>query len=102
MDSVIQREKECFLCGNTLTYGMNGLEDHHVFFGHGNRSVSEKYGLKVWLCGHRCHRYGKNAAHQNRETDVYLKRVAQRVYEEKYGTREDFIRDFGRSYLDGD
>lgn len=100
MKSVIQTEKECYLCGNTAEYGMNALESHHIYAGRSNRAVSEKYGLKVWLCGHNCHRYGKHAVHQDREVDLMLKRTAQRVYEAQYGSREDFIRDFGRSWLD--
>lgn len=100
MDSIIQKEKECFLCGSTTPSGWwNGLEDHHVFFGTGNRAKSEKLGLKVWLCGITCHREGKKSAHKNRETDLFIKCQAQAVYEETYGSRADFIREFGKSYL---
>lgn len=100
MNSIIQTTKECFLCGCQTPSGFwNGLEDHHVFFGTGNRALSEKRGLKVWLCGETCHRNGKNAVHKNRETDLYIKRHAQEVYESVYGDRSDFIREFGRSYL---
>ena len=100
MDSIIQEEKRCFLCGCAFPRGFyDGLEEHHVFFGTSNRAKSEKLGLKVWLCGETCHRNGKNAVHKNRETDLYVKRKAQEVYELTYGTREDFIREFGKSYL---
>ena len=100
MKSIIQTEKECFLCGCRTPSGYyDGLEDHHVFFGTGNRAKSEKLGLKVWLCGETCHRTGKRAAHRNRETDLFIKRHAQQVYESTYGDRADFIREFGRSYL---
>jgi len=100
MNSIIQKEKICFLCGCATPTGYyDGLEDHHIFFGTGNRAKSEKRGLKVWLCGETCHRTGKRAAHRNRETDLFLKRHAQAVYEETYGSRADFIREFGRSYL---
>lgn len=100
MNSIIQTEKECFLCGCCTPSGYyDGLEDHHVFFGTGNRAKSEKLGLKVWLCGETCHRTGKMAVHRNRETDLFIKRHAQQVYESTYGDRADFIREFGRSYL---
>ena len=100
MKSIIQTEKQCFLCGCTTPTGYyDGLEDHHVFFGHGNRAKSEKLGLKVRLCGETCHRTGKRAVHRNRETDLFIKRHAQEVYEATYGSRADFIREFGRSYL---
>ena len=36
----------------------------------------------------------------NKELDLHLKRKAQKMYEEMYGTREDFIAEFGRNYLD--
>jgi hypothetical protein len=37
--------------------------------------------------------------HFNKELDLKLKEMAQRYYEENYGTREDFIKEFGKSYL---
>ena len=40
----------CFLCGKV---GL--LEEHHVFSGP-YRSKSERFGLKVGLCGDSCHR----------------------------------------------
>lgn len=106
MKSILQTEKICFLCGCCTPSGYyDGLEEHHVFFGmssskkNGKRAKSEKLGLKVWLCGETCHRNGKRAVHKNRETDLFIKRHAQTVYEETYGSRADFIREFGRSYL---
>lgn len=41
MKSIIQREKQCLICGSW------NIEDHHIFFGNANRKQSEKYGLKV-------------------------------------------------------
>lgn len=43
----------CFLCGKT-----GWLEEHHVYPGP-FRDKSEKYGLKVGLCGESCHRNGR-------------------------------------------
>ena len=47
--SIVQSEKECWFCGARAR-----LEEHHIFAGTANRRISEKYGLKVWLC-HRHH-----------------------------------------------
>jgi hypothetical protein len=37
--------------------------------------------------------------HFNKQLDLRLKQECQRRWEVKYGTREDFIREFGRNYL---
>lgn len=96
MESIIQKEKECFLCGRNGN--MDPLECHHVF-GASNRKNSEHYGLKIWLCGDRCHRNGPLSVHQNREVADRVKAIAQSRWEFNFGTREDFIRLFGRNYL---
>ena len=92
MKSIIQTEKECFVCGTTRC-----LHDHHIFRG-SYRKMAEKLGLKVWLCVH--HHTGSNdAVHNNKVLDLQLKRLGQQRYEERYGSREDFREAFGRSYL---
>lgn len=93
MKTVLQTEKECFVCGTT-----QNLHDHHVFFG-ARRKLAEKRGLKVFLCV-RHHTGSNEAVHNNRVLDLSLKRMAQKYYEEHYGTREDFIGEFGKNYLD--
>ena len=93
MQSVIQRVKECWFCGKT-----QGLESHHILYGTANRKLSEKYGFKVWLC-HEHHTGGKDAVHMNKDRDLELKRTAQSYFEEHNGTREEFIKIFGRNYL---
>lgn len=92
----MQDEKVCYLCGRNGNGDV--LESHHIF-NKSERKYSEKYGLKVWLCGNRCHRNGKNAVHKNREVDLKLKRIAQEKFEETH-TREEFTQIFGRNYLD--
>lgn len=53
--------------------------------------------MKVWLCArHHTSDYG---VHFNKELDLKLKRMGQKKFEEKH-TREEFIRLFGRNYLD--
>lgn len=96
MKSIIQDEKECYICRTTY-----GLEDHHIIHGTGNRKLSEKYGLKVWLC--RRHHTGditgrEYAVHFNRAFDLKLKQVAQAAFNDRYPD-EDFLTVFGRNYL---
>ena len=93
MKSEFQSEKECYVCGTT-----QNLHSHHIFSGYANRMLSEKYGMKVWLCG-RHHNLSNDGVHFNNELDLELKQMAQRYFEENNGTREDFIQIFGRSYL---
>lgn len=96
MKSIMQKEKKCFICG------ANGqgdpLESHHLFFGQPNRQKSEKHGLKVWLCGSRCHRLGPESVHMNKTMNMVLKAEGQQEFEKTH-TREEFIKEFGRSYL---
>lgn len=91
--SIMQKDlSRCFLCGGTV-----GLEEHHVFSA-ANRKLSEKYGLKVMLCGEKCHRLGKNSAHMNREVGNSLKRLGQIAFEAKY-SHDEFMKIFGKNYL---
>lgn len=90
--SVIQSEKECFVCGTTYN-----LHDHHIFFGTANRKQSEKYGMKVWLCQE--HHTGSSGVHFNRDLDLHLKKLAQEKFEALYGANTRFIDVFGKNYL---
>lgn len=72
------------------------VEEHHVFFGHGRRELSERYGLKAYLCP--AHHRGPMGPHHNREFDLYLKRMYQKKFEETH-SREEFMGLFHRNYL---
>ena len=76
MKSILQSEKECWVCRRK-----NNLASHHVFFGTANRKMSEKYGLKVWLC-YNCHT-GQNGVHFNPSLDKRLKMMAQEEFEKR-------------------
>ena len=112
MTSVIHTKKgECYLCGRYCQ-----TQEHHIFGGP-NRSVSEKYGLKVQLCLD-CH-LGKDGVHGGTDKAINLKKglhkCGQLVFEsyyadKKYKTkepewfydgspREKFMELFGRNYL---
>lgn len=92
MKSILQKDKKCFVCGTT-----QGLHDHHVFYGTANRKKSEKYGMKVWLCGMH-HNLSNKGVHFDKKLDLLIKTKAQAVFEAKH-TREEFIKIFGRNYL---
>jgi hypothetical protein len=92
--SIMQAEKECYLCGS-----QSMLEEHHVFGGTANRKISEKHGLKVWLC-HQCHNEPPNGVHHNAKHNHQLKAEAQKAAMLYYGWSENtFIKIFGKNYL---
>jgi hypothetical protein len=93
MESIIQKEKQCLVCGTTYN-----LHSHHIFGGTSNRKQSEKYGLKVWLCAYH-HNMSNEGVHFNKHLDNHLKQMGQRHFETRYGNREEFIKVFGKSYL---
>lgn len=95
MKSIIQDEKKCAITG----YTGPGLQLHHVFFG-ADRKLSDEYGLTVWLRWDRHIADSPHATpHNDRSTDLWLKRIAQRRFEEVHGTREEFLKIFGKNYL---
>lgn len=94
--SIMHDGRTCFLCG--ANGSMDHLHWHHIFGGP-NRKWSEKFGLKVRLCGQKCHENGPQAVHKCRETDLYLKAEGQKAFEEYYGSREEFQQIFGRNWL---
>ena len=77
--------------------GTAPVERHHIWGG-SNRKNSEKYGFVIPL-RLDLHPNGVNAGKHAKEVDTYLKKMAQEYFEEHYGTREEFINIFGKSYL---
>ena len=73
------------------------VERHHIF-GAANRKKSEKYGFIAPLRPD-LHPNGVFAGKDAKAIDLRLKTMAQTYYEEHYGTREEFIKEFGKSYL---
>lgn len=93
--SVIQDDLSvCYVSKSTNT------AIHHIFPGNGRRKLCEKYGFIVALRPdyHNMSNYSVHSL-PNYGLDLVLKQTAQRYYEEHYGSRRDFIREFGRSYL---
>lgn len=92
--SIMSNEKVCYICHAT-----SGLHKHHIFFGTANRKISESDGCWCWLCATH-HTLSKFfSVHNNREVDLSIKRKCQEKWEEINGTREDFIKRYGKSYL---
>lgn len=94
MKSIMQKEKRCCICGTT-----NNLHEHHVIHGNANRKLSEKYGLKVWVCLE--HHTGDNGVHNNAYLDDELKKRAEikwLLYDYDRSIN-DFIKIFGKNYL---
>jgi hypothetical protein len=83
--------EHCYICGSYE------VAIHHIF-GASNRKRSEKYGFILPLHP-RWHNMSNDGVHYNRELDLKFKRMAQEYFESHYGTRADFIIEFGKSYL---
>lgn len=77
--------------------GYAPVERHHIFGGN-NRRKCEKYGFVVPLRPD-LHPNGVHAGKEAQHIDILLKTMAQQYYEEHYGNRHDFRREFGKSYL---
>ena len=86
--------EHCYLTGSYQCHR------HHIFYGlGGQKKKSEKYGFIIPIHP-RWHNMSNDGIHEgNRELDLKFKRMAQEYYEEHYGTREDFRKEFGKSYL---
>lgn len=87
----------CWLCGRN---GSGDPLDKHHIFGGPYRKKSERYGLYVHLCHNRCHIFGEQSAHQNKNTMLLLHQYGQRKAMDENGwDTEDFIREFGKNYI---
>ena len=93
-ESILSTERQCYVCGSVYP-----LHRHHVFFGEGNRDLSEAWGCWVYLCPQH-HTMSNYSAHLNRQLDLDLKRACQTKLEENGWTRERFIRTFGKNYIE--
>jgi 5-methylcytosine-specific restriction endonuclease McrA len=80
-------DQKCYVCGAPAT------DVHHVFNA-SNRKKSTQYGFVVNLCRH-CH---DDLHFHSPQKYVYIKQEYQRIFEQTH-TREQFIQEFGKSYL---
>ena len=77
--------------------GTAPVERHHIFGG-SRKKASEKYGFVIPLRPD-LHPNGAHAGSNSNKIDTKLKQMAQEYFEHNYGTRDDFRRIFGKSYL---
>ena len=88
----------CYLCELLGIRRYNRvLQEHHVIFGTANRKLSEKYGLKVYLCLEH-HEQGPNAVHRNADMNMLLREEAQRAFEARW-PELSFREIFGKNYI---
>lgn len=88
MNSIMQRDKECFVTGSTYD-----LDKHHIFHG-SRRKKADEYGCWCWL-RHDIH---MDLHQRNAVLDDALKVACQERFEALYG-HEEFMRIFGKSYI---
>lgn len=95
MDSILQKEKRCYICGLH-----SPVEEHHIYFGNPNRRISEENGFKVYLCME--HHRGTLGVHGKlgHTLDIRLKEECEKKYLLQGKTKEDFIKLIGKNYLD--
>ncbi len=99
----IMHEKDgtCYLCMMLHSdFSVKQTQEHHAVYGMGRRKLSEKYGLKVYLCFlHHTADGGPEAVHRNAEIDRAVKRKAQEAFMKRW-PQLDFRKIFGKNYLE--
>ena len=84
----------CQMCGH------HGPTEQHHLLGGANRKKADRLELVVDLCP-GCHRLDPWAVHRSGETMRELRAMGQKMWMEKTGgSVRDFIREFGKSYLE--
>ena len=93
MKSILQEEmSKCFICEQNPCG--DPLDKHHIYGG-ALRDKSEKYGLFVYLHHNRCHIFGNDSAHKNKDMRRRLEQMAKERAMEVYGwTSEEFNKIF--------
>ena len=81
----------CFVCGSPY------IQMHHIFYGTSNRKNSDEMGYVIALCNE--HHKGNKGVHFNKTLDNQLKKIAQEHFEANYGSRNDFRKIFGKSFI---
>lgn len=101
-----KKDGTCYLCMMLhADYSIKAnLEEHHAIYGMlgAGRKLSERWGLKVYLCPQH-HQNSMEAVHHNAKAGdkfgMLIKQQAQRDFERKYPT-EDFRAIFGKNYIE--
>lgn len=102
MKSIMHRKDgTCYLCMMLhADFSIKQTQEHHAIHGMGRRRLSEKYGLKVYLCfRHHTADGGPEAVHRNAGTDLLVKKEAQKAFMKRWPTL-NFREIFGKNYLE--
>lgn len=93
-----KKDGTCYLCMKLDdNYRQQGyVEEHHVINGKPGRKLSERYGLKVYLCV-RHHRSGLRSVHVNHDSMMLVKAAGQEAFEKTYPDL-DWMSIFGKNY----
>lgn len=83
----------CYISGDCKEAGAP-IEIHHIF-GAANKNASERYGFIIPLRSD-WHTLASYSIHQDMKLNVYYKRKCQQYWLEHYGTKEQFIAEFGK------
>lgn len=104
MKSIMHNKKDgtCYLC--MMLHDDDSIkevrQEHHIFGGTANRKLSERYGLKVYLCLDH-HLTGPEAVHKDVKIAILLKQDGQRAFRKRYPNM-NFMKIFGKNYLTDD
>lgn len=100
----MKKEEFCIMpeCPYYSTKRYYGSERHEVFEGRtGNREKSIRDGLVIFITPIE-HRIGNSSVHLDPKNPKWIKvkQIAQKTWMEYYQkTEEDFIKEYGKSYL---
>ena len=103
MKSILHDKKEgtCYLCKLLyFDYSVKKTTEHHIICGTSGRKMSERYGLKVYLCSRHHGEKGSEDVHRPdlNDYDDLLRRIAQSKFEQTH-TRKEWRDTFIKSYL---
>lgn len=87
-----QTQDMCYLCHKPI---YNNRDLHHIFNGSAYRKKSDEDGFVVYL-HHTCHMW----LHEHPVSMRTFKQRGQRYFEANMGTREEFIKRYGKNYLE--
>ena len=88
-----EETEQCHNCGR-----VGQMAHHHLIPGNGTRKLCDKYGLIVPLCP-RCHEFVHS--HNGITRLKQMRRYGQlKAMQEQGWTTEDFIKAFGKNYLE--
>ena len=84
----------CFYCGKPSEC------IHHLIYGNGLRNLADQDGLTLPSCN-KHHNMGaiNERIHGNPMNEKLSKMLGQAIWESHYGTREEFRKRYGKSYL---